>query len=331
MSERAFLEYLTDGSWYSANNLAQHFGVSTNAIQEQVYSLLDGGVQIEIGSDNNYRLAQPLDLLCADSIRALLVQLPCRDLLGNLCVEWLIDSTNDMALSWLDTDMPNGSVCLAEGQRKGRGRFGRNWISPLARNYYVSLIWRYTGSSDQIEGLEGLSLAAGVAVVRALHTHGFSRLGLKWPNDIFWDGRKLGGILVELRYHTNFIGIVLGVGINGDLPLATYKQINQAAVDLKTMALDIGIEPSKVTRNEVAASVLQELLILLSDYRRTGFKPWQEEWQSLDIFLGKQVALRIGDESVFGIDEGVNPLGGLYLRTDDGRRLCYSGILTTKP
>ena len=127
-----------------------------------------------------------------------------------------LDSTNSrlMRLAACDS-VPLGTVCLAECQTQGRGRIGRVWHTPPGGNICLSLLWRF----NDFNAFSGLSLAIGVAIVRALRTAGVEGVGLKWPNDILWRERKLGGILVEVsgEAHDNH-SVVIGIGLNVHIP-----------------------------------------------------------------------------------------------------------------
>ena len=108
-------------------------------------------------------------------------------------------------------------VCFAEHQSAGKGRRGRQWVSPFGSNIYMSILWRF--QQDGIACTAGLSLAVGVAVIRALKTYGFNEVGLKWPNDIYCQGKKLGGILIEVSGEADGpCAVIIGLGLNLFLP-----------------------------------------------------------------------------------------------------------------
>lgn len=326
MDGRAFLQGIADGNWHTGSKLAKSFGISRSAVWQWVRRLNACGLGVESMRGQGYRLAGGADLLSAEYIQAALAASHCRELCGVVDVRWLVDSTNDCVLAWLDKDVPNGSVCIAEGQRKGRGRSGRAWVSPPTRGLYFSLLWRF---SSEESSLEGLSLAVGVTIVRALESLGVVDLGLKWPNDIVWRRRKLGGVLVELRRQpSGAVGIVLGIGVNCSLLLATQRSIGQPSVNLSAIVQESDTPSSVPSRNDMVVALLRELLPLLSDYGRHGFSVWRQAWQDLDVSMGERVVVRCADESIVGLGAGVSARGDFCVQTDSGCRTFSGGILS---
>lgn len=145
-----------------------------------------------------------------------------------------IDSTNAEAMRQLEAGAGAGLVCTAEQQSAGRGRRGRTWVSPFARNLYLSVAWRYHQGAA---ALEGLSLAVGVAVARALAANGLPAVQLKWPNDVIFRGAKLGGVLLEMTGDAAGVcQIVVGVGLNVAMPDSAAVAIDQAWTDIKSIS-----------------------------------------------------------------------------------------------
>lgn len=192
-----------------------------------------------------------LELLDRKRILAELTE-TARAWLGRLDVHPVLDSTNDDLLARIDEDWPSGAVCLAEQQRAGRGRLGRSWQSPFAASLAGSLLWRFHLSAT---ALSGLSLATGIAVARALRSFGVAEVGLKWPNDLWWRERKLGGVLLESSGGPDVFAVVAGVGLNVALPPAAAAAIDQPWVDLREI---LGVEP--IARNRLAALLISELI-----------------------------------------------------------------------
>ena len=237
--------------------------------------------------------------------------------LSRLDVYPVLDSTNAYLLARAREDWPGGAVCLTELQEAGRGRQGRSWQSPFAAGLAGSLLWRFHGSPA---ALSGLSLATGIAVARALREMGVVEVGLKWPNDVLWRERKLGGILLESGGVAGAFYVVAGVGLNVALPAATGTLIDQPWVDLREI---LGAE--RVSRNRLAALLIGELIETYIRFERGGFADLTAEWADFDRVAGRRVSLKLPNTTVTGIARGVDATGALLLETADGRIQPYLG------
>lgn len=232
-----------------------------------------------------------------------------RALISELELLQLIDSTNSHLMTRAQTDAPSGCVCFAEQQSAGKGRRGRQWVSPQGQNIYGSFLWRFS----DVENLNGLSLAIGVGVIRVLNKHGVFNVGLKWPNDIYSDGQKLGGILVEVTTHSNGgASAVIGLGLNLNLP-QKIDGITQAYTDLLNVAPGV-----RLKRNHIIAELLNELLPIAAMFEKQGISAYLDEWQDYDCLVGKQATLFVGSQQVQGIVQGIDENGLLKLRREDG-------------
>lgn len=228
-----------------------------------------------------------------------------------------VDSTNASLMAAALDGAPDGTLHCAEHQASGKGRRGRRWHSVLGGSLTFSLLCRFeTG----LQSLAGLSLAAGLAVVRAVNRHSRHPARLKWPNDVLVDYRKLAGILVEVQgdmHGTAFA--VIGVGINVRLGEAQRDAVDQALIDLAEIGVTAG-------RNRLLSDCLLELDAVLSQFRRQGFAGLREEWLALDAYAGRAVALTLPDtRSVHGIASGVDETGALLLRDAHAAVVPYSG------
>jgi len=236
-----------------------------------------------------------------------------------------LDSTNSrlMALASCNS-VPSGTVCLAEYQTQGRGRIGRVWHTPPGGNICLSLLWRF----KNFDSFSGLSLAVGVSIAKALRTAGIEGVGLKWPNDILWRERKLGGILVEASGEAQGShAVVIGIGINVHIPSNRAGDIDQAWVDLDQITT--GHPPS---RNQLIALLLDELFLLLQDYPVRGLQSHIEEWRQWHCQVGQKAVLHLGGKAIRGVVSGVSDDGLLVMDCDDGGlRQFASGDLKLRP
>ena len=324
MSRSILLPLLADGEFRSGQDIATALGVSRTAVWKQLNKIAeDCGLQIESSKGRGYRIPGGLDLLDAELIRPALAPRAAA-LLRELLVLDTIDSTNAEIMRRFTEGAEGGLVCTAESQSAGRGRRGRTWVSPYAGNIYLSLGW---GFSQGAAALEGMSLAVGVAVARALANCGVDGVELKWPNDILHGGGKLGGVLLEMTGDASgSCQVVVGIGLNVAMPEAAARDIDQSWVDLRTLCG--GQAPG---RNSLLAALLNELLPLLADFETSGFAPWREHWQALDAYAGTQVVLSTGASRLSGIARGVDERGALQLETTTGVQAVYGGEISLRP
>ena len=319
------IKHLSDGGWHSGQALGEHFGISRAAIWKHLQQLQDADVAIESVKGKGYRLAEPLELLCAEQIQPELASLagPCHP---ELDIQFSVDSTNTRAMQAMTRRGPGGSaplVVLAEQQLAGRGRRGKQWQSPLARNIYCSIGCDFRGGAAS---LAGLSLAVGVALVDALASLGYTELQLKWPNDVLWRDRKLAGILIEMVGDAaGPCSAVVGLGINLAMPPSLLEQINQPVVDLR----EIGAG-RPAPRNKVAGQVIAHVLQVLQDYEAQGFTFYRERWQALDCWFGQQVEVNYGSSQYVGVHAGVDHEGSLRLKTNEGIEVHSGGEISLR-
>jgi BirA family biotin operon repressor/biotin-[acetyl-CoA-carboxylase] ligase len=216
----------------------------------------------------------------------------------------------------------SGTVCLAERQSAGKGRHGRQWISPFGRNIYLSLLWRFERAPVE---LSGMSLAAGIGVLRSLRQLGCDEAGLKWPNDILWRGKKLAGLLLEVAGEAaGPAHLVIGVGLNQKLGAAG-EAIDQPWVDLASIP---GVRLH--SRNELVASLLKNLLDVIAQYDRSGLAGFIPEWDRHDLLKGSQVVIRNAERCYVGEHLGIDEMGGIRLRIADQIRTFWAGEVSLR-
>ena len=220
----------------------------------------------------------------------------------------------------------HATVLAAEWQTAGRGRRGRKWAAVAGGSLTFSIGWRF----DQGAGyLAGLSLAVGVAVIRALEAEGLPGVELKWPNDLIYRHLKVGGILVELN--GDALGpstVVVGVGLNVRLPATVKRDIDQPVSDLTAVA---GRGAAPIDRNRLLARVVAELASAFTAYADTGFPPFAAEWQRRHAYQGKPVNLLLPDgASVKGTVAGVDSAGALVLADGPRRARFLSGEISLR-
>ncbi len=299
---RLFRE-LADGRTISSVRYAQRRALSRSALRRQIARLRDAGVPVEARRGIGYRLAWPVDLLDAGAVREATGRADFE-----LELHDQVDSTNRI----LADRFAHRKAVLAEFQHAGRGRRGRAWLSPPASGIWLSYAYRFECGLTQ---LAALSLALGIGIAEALPV----AVGLKWPNDLLVDGRKLGGVLVELRGAAGrSCDAVIGVGINVRLPVSSDAGVpDQPWTDL----FHESCEP--IDRSRLAGALIAALDSTCRRFDRAGFDAFIDRWRRLDALRGLDVVVRrAGSSPVRGRAEGVSRRGELCLDCA-GRRLCF--------
>jgi len=313
------LQLLSDGETHSGSELASVLNVSRTAIWKQLAKLESLGLELISQPGKGYRLVGGIELLDKDAIERGLSSAVLKDI-AELILLKSVDSTN--AYLMRQNSNSGVSVCFSEFQSAGRGRRGRQWVSPFASNIYLSL---KLSTNSGIGAFEGISLAVGVAVVHALQKLDISDVQLKWPNDVLWSGKKLGGILIEVVGDPSGVcHLVVGLGLN----LRSEKSM-QTLIDQPWIALD-GILPLAFSRNQVATHLLNEIIPMLGNYEHRGFSDYKSEWESLNTHANQVVELWMGSTQTSGIMRGVNQSGALLLETDLGVEVFHGGEISLR-
>ena len=320
MASEQLLSILADGEFHSGEELGGLLGVSRAAVWKQLQKLEELCLPIEAQKGRGYRLLGGLDLLDRESIFQH-VDHDLRAMLSEIDIFDVLDSTNLQAARRIAEGPAHRYCCTAEQQTAGRGRRGREWLSPFGRSLYCSLVWEFSSGAA---ALEGLSLCIGVAVANALSAAGVDGISLKWPNDVLLNGKKLGGILLEMQGDpAGVCQVIVGIGLNMRLQEVDTAAVTQPWADLS--AYPIGAD-----RNRMLALLLSALYAALTQYSRTGFSPFREQWQVLDAYRGRSVKVQLGEEWLFGVEDGVNSDGGLRLITDSGVRVFHGGEVSLR-
>jgi BirA family transcriptional regulator, biotin operon repressor / biotin---[acetyl-CoA-carboxylase] ligase len=314
------LNLLADGEFHSGEVLANRLGVSRASVFNALAGVADYGVLLQRIRGRGYRLTRPWQRLEQSEVARWLG----KDA-GQFEIEILPQAASSNALllqraspGIANGGAPGGSVLAVELQTAGRGRMGRKWHSGLGSSLTFSLLWRFDCG---LNSLSGLSLAVGVAIVRALEKLGAQGVQLKWPNDILTEQGKLAGVLIEAQ--GDMLGpsaVVIGIGMNCTLPSSLVPQIGQPA-----SALD-EICAAMPTRNQLLAVLLQELARVLQQFAQSGFAELRGEWERNHIHQNKPIRLQTADgQTVNGIARGVSDTGELCLETAQGLRRFNSG------
>jgi len=312
---------LADGGFHSGEAMGRELGVSRATVFSALAEVADYGLTLQRIRGRGYRLEAPWQCLDAVEINRCLGDCAAR---FQLEVIQQAASSNSELLQRAVRGAPSGSVLAVELQTAGRGRIGRVWHSGLGNALTFSLLWRFECG---LNGLSGLSLAVGVAILRALRRFEAAGVGLKWPNDILAEHGnsmvrgKLGGVLIEAQgdmYGPS--AVVIGIGINCSLPTVLERAITQPAVSLRQLC----VKPP--TRDQLLAAVLQALAAVLDEFARDGFAALRGEWERYHAQQDLPIQLQMPDGSIVeGIARGVGDNGELRLETAQGMRQFNSG------
>ncbi len=321
--ENTLLSLLSDGDIHSGEKIAGALGVSRTAVWKHLQKLSALGLSVESVKGKGYRLQGGIELLSLDAIHRSLNPLLDKALVS-IDIRSQVDSTNKVALSHAAQSVNEGSsargyVCLAESQQQGRGRRGREWVSPFGHNVYLSLVWDFDGGAAQ---LEGLSLAVGVVVADVLSAMGLDQVSLKWPNDILLHRRKLGGILLEMVGDpAGQCQVVIGLGVNVVMP-------SDVEIDQPWEAIRDHLPA--FSRNDLVANLLSGLVLMLTQFHQKGFGAYREAWEQYDAYRNAQVLISSDRQSLQGIARGVYDNGALRLEVDGCDQAVYGGEISLR-
>jgi len=325
----SLLRQLADGEFHSGEDLADKVGLTRARVSQVLKDAEVAGLALERMKGRGYRLLEAPDFLDAKAARdwlATFAETHTETLPLAIEVVDQIESTSSELMRRTQRRDVHRVALAAEWQTAGRGRRGRAWTAIAGGSLTFSLGWSF----EQGAGfLAGLSLAVGVAAVRALEAEGFRDVALKWPNDLIHRHLKIGGILIELN--GDALGpttTVIGVGLNVRIPAAARKDIPVPVTDLQTIA---GRRAPPVDRNRLLAALLAELGAVLDLYAHEGFAPFAAEWQHRHAYQGKPVRVLLPDGAIVtGKVAGVDASGALVLADGPRRARFLSGEITLR-
>lgn len=297
------------GGVVSGEELSGVLQVSRTAVWKHIKGLKALGYRIEAVPSQGYRLVAVPDLLIPEEIAAALTTRR----IGRRVISFReTDSTNEIAFRLAEEGAEEGTVVIAEAQRRGKGRLGRRWESPTGVNLYCSVILRpplLPVRAPQLTFLSAVAVARAITATTSLHPF------IKWPNDLLINGRKVAGLLNEMSSETEKVNfIVLGIGVNINM------RRDQFPADLRHPATSLFLEGGEeVSRLAFARALLEALDALYDAYLLDGYGPVRKEWLALSNVLGKRVRVSFQESETVGVAEGIDEDGALLLELADGR------------
>jgi BirA family transcriptional regulator, biotin operon repressor / biotin---[acetyl-CoA-carboxylase] ligase len=318
MSQFTFpiLHLLADGQFHSGEALAQHFKVTRATIWNAVKHAESLGVEVFSVRGRGYKLPQAIELLDKTEVLKAIGE---QRAWFNLQILDEVKSTNTYLMQ--NKTAAHAACVAAHVQTNGKGRRGRTWVSQLGASLTFSLLWRFQCGAA---ALSGLSLAVGVALIRALNSLGVNDAQLKWPNDVLVDGKKLAGILIELQGDLEGpSAAVIGVGFNLNLPKNVLASIDQPAIDLATV--------KKIDQNILLGTLLKHLADVLSGFEAHGFIGLRDEWLRYHAYQNKPVRMLLPNgTAVQGTVKGVADDGILLVETALGLQRFSAGEISLR-
>jgi BirA family biotin operon repressor/biotin-[acetyl-CoA-carboxylase] ligase len=320
----SLLKLLADGRLHSGEELAGALGVSRAAVWKAARRLRLRGIDIAALPRRGYRLPQPVELLDPSVIRAVLKSSSASHL-ARLAVKFEVDSTNSRLLASAAPAPGSAEVLLSELQHAGRGRRGRQWSTPFGGGIALSMGWTF---HDAALASPALSLCVGVAVSRGLIRAGAHGIGLKWPNDLWFEDRKVGGVLIEMRAEAGGPAhVVIGIGINVNLAPEARVRLEASGQAVAAVA---DACPAPPARNFIAGAIIDELLVMLVEFERDGFAAFRDRWLALDVLRGRPAQVWIGGTAIGGTARGVDARGALLLERDGRLHEYTSGEVSLR-
>jgi BirA family biotin operon repressor/biotin-[acetyl-CoA-carboxylase] ligase len=302
--------------YVSGEDISAELGVSRSAVWKSIGKLREKGYIIDAVSNRGYRLSEGIDLPISDEIHRYL-ETKC---FGSEIVYMdSVDSTNSLAMIFAARGAAHGTVVTADQQTEGRGRMGREWISPPRSNLYLSVILRPEVSPADASQIPVLSVIASIRALERMVSD--LHLGIKWPNDIYCRGRKISGTLCEMKAEIDRVNhVVVGTGINVNMK-PSEDSIRDSATSL---LIETGIDYSRV---RLAAFLLEEFEKVYDRWLIEGNLEFIiDEWDGYSLLKEKEVDVRTVNRIVSGKVVGIARNGALKLELPDGTvRFVYAG------
>ena len=316
------------GSEYlSGETLGAELDISRAAVWKHIKALRDEGYDIKASSRRGYRLNDAGDLINVPVLKDSLSE----TVFGKEIIFFdELDSTNSKASSMAIAGAPEGTVIIADSQLAGRGRMGRQWHSPSGKGIWLSVILRPNLPAHMVQLI---TLAASLAVAQAIERVTGAEPGIKWPNDVLLDGKKVCGILTEMNTEIDKVKhIVLGVGINfSQQPEDFPSEILESAVSILMHIKNNDKHFKNYTRNDIIREVLISFDKCYENLLVGRGSTIVEGWKDYSATIGKRICVHDRERKYFGKAADIGQDGSLILETDDGEiKTIVSGEISIR-
>ena len=312
--KQSIIDILKSGEGYvSGEKISQKLGISRAAVWKHIKSLRSEGYDIKSVTNKGYYLAAAPDIISGYEIKS---GLKTARVGQNVRYVHETDSTNNEAKRF--SDMPDGTLFVAEVQTGGKGRLGRAWTSPAGEGIWMSILLKPDINPNEAPEI---TLIAGLAVCRALKRFGAL---IKWPNDVVIGGKKICGILTEMSAEIERVSyIICGIGINVNIEEFP-EELREKAASLYT------VTGEKHNRTEIIRSVMEEFEPLYDEYLKKRLKNIVPEYKSVCVNIGKRVSILYGEHQTTGTAVDINENGHLVVDTDEGEITVSSGEVSVR-
>lgn len=300
---------LSDGQFQDGETIGNTLKITRAAIWKTIKKLAEYGVDVKAVKGKGYALLEPMVLLEEKKIKKHVV---------DKNIEINVFESIDSTTAYLKNISSHRiCVCLTEHQSKGRGRLNRQWHSPFGKNIYLSCLFHF---NKDVSELSGLSLVAGLAVVHTLQSYQLdNKLCLKWPNDIIYDGKKLGGILIDIQAETHGVcDVIISLGLDVNMRKDKEHQVSQLWTSM------LKILGHSIDRNELSAKLINKLVAYVHQFNREGLTAFTDAWLKVDCLINSKIALDNFKQRVSGTAKGINELGQLLLQLPNGKIEAFS-------
>jgi BirA family biotin operon repressor/biotin-[acetyl-CoA-carboxylase] ligase len=315
IKHKKLLGILQDNQFHSGEFIGKQLRITRAAVWKLIQSLQELGFEIEGISRRGYRLVHPFSFLSLTTIKKKLRaetnnQFKLIELMDQ------IDSTNTYLLQRMYEYSKTPRICLAEQQLHGRGRRDRHWHSPFGQNIYLSILWRM----DSREYFHTLPLVVCLSIIKTLEDFSIpTKPQLKWPNDIYVEGKKLGGVLIETHSEVNEnTQAVIGIGLNVNMMNAPKKMINQPWISL------LQIFNKVLDRNVLVSRIIENCVTYLELFQRHGFNYFKNLWNQYDICSNQFLKIQCHDLTLEGLGQGVDQYGRLQISISKHKKMNIS-------
>ncbi|WP_334077128.1 biotin--[acetyl-CoA-carboxylase] ligase [Paenibacillus sanfengchensis] len=297
-----------EGKYLSGEEISKRLSISRTAVWKQINKLREEGFEFEAVSRKGYRLVHSPDKLDPQRV---LQELRTRSFGRHLKLVEVTTSTQEEVRLLAEQGAPSGALVVAEEQTGGRGRQGRKWFSPPRKGVWMSLLLR---PERPLSFAPQLTLLIAVAVCRAIRKTSGVDAGIKWPNDLLVQGKKVCGILVESVSEDERIRYcIAGIGIDVNV------EARELPADLQPVATSLKIESGQTQdRAALIAAVMNELEELYFLYEQEGFTPIRHLWEALSVTLGKRVTVQTPQGEMSGVADALDESGALVLLDENG-------------